>query len=119
MSVKISPAERAFALSPDPANPNLPAGVVWKLLACLDGAPYLKVSCSYCWQTMDTTCTDPAKVVFKHCNVATENSLDGESRPPKELLGRMEKIQIKLGIRKKPTIMQRLTGETPSLVKAF
>jgi hypothetical protein len=117
--VKISPAEERFANSAHEGKVNLPEGVRWSLRGSEGNPPYLYASCSYCQQTCDTESADPEKAVFRHCNVATENSMDGESRPPKELLERLVKLQIQRGYRRAPSLMQRVTGEVPALVKIF
>ena len=116
MSVTISPAEERFAKSAHEGKVILPEGVVWKLCGSEGNPPYLFASCSYCSQTCDS---ESEKAVFHHCNVATDNSMDGESRPPKELVELLVKVQIQRGYRRAPSLKQRITGEVPALVKIF
>jgi len=68
---------------------------------------------------MDTESADPKVAVFRHCNVATENSMDGVSYAPKEKLEQLVKLQIQRGYRRAPSLVQRVTGEVPALVKIF
>ncbi|PYU52726.1 MAG: hypothetical protein DMG48_05475 [Acidobacteria bacterium] len=112
--------ERAFALKPDEAAPNFPEGVVWKLcLTEYDSKPYLKVSCSYCKQTAQfLSIRDLDKVVFKHCDASTENSLAGKSRPSKEQLEQLVQLQIRTGQRKRPNIIDRVADRVPEFVSS-
>src|SRR6266403_4979500 len=71
MSVTISPAEERFAKSAHEGKVILPEGVVWKLRGSEGNPPYLYASCSYCHQSADS---ESEKAVFRHCNVATDNS---------------------------------------------
>ncbi len=119
MSVTVSPSEERFAKSAHEGKVLLPEGIRWSLRGSEGNPPYLYVSCSYCQQTMDTESADPNVVVFKHCNVATENSMDGESRPPKELVERLVKLQIQRGYRQAPSLIQRVTREVPAMTKIF
>ncbi len=114
--VTISPAEERFAKSAHEGKVLLPEGVRWSVRGSEGNPPYLYASCSYCSQTCDS---ESEKAVFKHCNVATDNSMDGESRPPKELVELLVKTQITRGYRRAPSLLQRVTGEVPSLVKIF
>ena len=116
MSVTISPAEERFAKSAHEARVNLPEGVRWSVRGSEGNPPYLYASCSYCNQTCDS---ESEKAVFRHCNVATDNSMDGESRPPKELVELLVKVQIQRGYRRAPSLKQRITGEVPALAKIF
>jgi len=115
---KLCPEERAFALKPDEAKVNLPEGVIWKLcLTEYDGKPYMKVSCSYCnQQAQFLSIKDLDKVVFKHCDATTDNSIAGKSRPSKEQLEQLVQLQIRTGQRKRPSLMQRATGGMPDFV---
>ena len=100
--------------------PQLPEGVRWSYCRWPQSeTPYLRATCSYCKYEFTTESVDPAYAVFKHCNVATENSMDGESRPPQGMLDRLLKEQIAKGIRQAPSIKERIFGGVPSLVKAF
>jgi len=113
--VKLAPCEEHFANSAHEGKVNLPEGVRWSVRGS-EGPPYLYASCSYCCQSCDS---ESEKAVFKHCNVSTDNSMDGESRPPKELVELLVKVQIQRGYRRAPSFVQRVTGEVPSLVKIF
>jgi hypothetical protein len=87
---------------------RIPEGINFKLLSYSDGHPFIKASCSYC-KTILTI--ENLNYVWRHC---------GEESPvPEEISKRLEEQQIRLGIRKKPTLIQRIKGETPSLVRAF
>jgi len=114
--VKLAPGEERFAKSAHEGKVNLPEGVRWSLRGSEGNPPYLYASCSYCNQTCDS---ESEKAVFKHCNVSTDNSMDGESRPPKELVALLVKVQIQRGYRRAPSLMQRVTGEVPALAKIF
>jgi len=83
---------------------RIPPGMNFKLLALSDGIPFIKCSCSDCKMIVTT---ESVKAVFKHCGV--------EYPIPQELLDRLEAQQIKRGIRRKPTVIQRIKGETPAL----
>ena len=87
---------------------SIPEGVNFKLVAYSDGIPFIKASCSRCKMIVTT---GSLKFEFKHCARVDQ--------VPQDLINRLEARQIKVGVRKKPTIVQRITGETPSLVKAF
>ncbi len=117
---KLCPEERAFALKPDTANPNLPYGVVWKVcLTEYDGKPYMKVSCSYCnQQAQFLNVKNLDKVVFKHCDASTENSLAGKSRPSKEQLEQLVQLQIRTGQRKRPNLIDRVADRVPEFVSS-
>jgi len=83
----------------------IPKGMNFRLCADqYDGRPYIKCSCSDCKMIVEVTGT---KAVFFHCGV--------EYPIPQELLDRLEAQQIKRGIRRKPTVIQRIKGETPAL----
>jgi len=114
--VKLAPCEERFAKSAHEGRVNLPEGVRWSVRGSEGNPPYLYASCSYCNQTCDG---ESADIVFKHCNVSTDNSMNGESRPPKELVALLVKTQIARGYRRAPSLMQRVTGEAPALVKIF
>ena len=84
----------------------------WHLAVGLhSGTPYLRASCSKCQTIWETTSDNPAIGAFKHCRKVEE--------PPKELLEKLVDYQIKKGIRRAPSIFQRITGQTPDLARAF
>ncbi len=88
------------------------ADAKWHLAVGLySGDPYLRTSCSTCHTTWETTSNDPAIGAFKHCRKVEE--------PPKELVEKLVQYQIAKGIRRAPSIFQRITGQTPDLAKAF
>jgi len=68
---------------------------------------------------MDTESADPAIAIFRHGTVATENSMDGVSYAPKNKLEQLVKLQIARGYRRAPSLLQRVTGEVPAMVKIF
>ena len=115
MSLKLSPAEIRFANSPG-CNINFPEGVVWKVKGTEGNPPFLYATCSHCKQSCDS---ESDKAVFKHCVFGSDDGASGESRPPKELVELMVKVQIQRGYRRAPSMLQRVTGEVPSLVKIF
>ncbi len=116
----LCPEERAFALKPAEGKVSLPEGVIWKLcLTEYDGKPYMKVSCSYCnQQAQFLNVKNLDKVVFKHCDATTENSIAGESRPSKEQLGQLVQLQIRTGQRKRPNLIDRVADRVPEFVSS-
>ena len=81
----------------------------WKLAFYRDEVPYLTKSCSTCSQKWFIERHEGFKL--RHCGIDDEI--------PAELIDKLVKYQIQRGIRRAPSIIQRFTGETPSLVNAF
>src|SRR6266404_5759420 len=66
-----------------PTVPEVPRSLAFTY----DETPFLKISCSYCHQSQETISDDPAVGAFRHCNMVEE--------PPKELIEKLVKYQIK------------------------
>jgi hypothetical protein len=99
--------------------PQLPEGVRWSYCRWSQSeTPYLRATCSDCKVTFTTESADPKFAVFKHCG-DNDGSIFPWNNPPKEMLERLVKEQIAKGIRRAPSMVQRITGEVPSLVKVF
>jgi len=98
---------------------GFPEGVRWSYNRwSFDESPYLKATCSTCKTEFTCESADPKVAIFKHCG-DNDGSIYPYNNAPKEMLERLMKEQVAKGIRQAPSVFQRITGEVPSLVKAF
>lgn len=82
--------------------PEIPSGVIWKLLAYMDSTPYFKAECGRC---KNSILSDSATPVFIHCG-KRENA-------PQELLERFERRMAIL--KPKKTFIEKLFAPVPNI----